>query len=53
MVNPDQLFTDKLINELGELKFNYLRALSQLEAANARIKQLEAPVQVGEQSLAD
>jgi hypothetical protein len=53
MVNPDQLFTDKLITKLGELEFNNLRLLSQLEAADAHIKRLEATVQDREQPVAD
>lgn len=52
-MNPDQIFTDKLISKIGELEFNYLRVLSQLEAAHARISQLETPVQVEQQPLAD
>lgn len=40
-MNPDQILTDKIINKIGELEFNYLRVLSQLEAAYARIQELE------------
>jgi hypothetical protein len=41
----DQILTEKIMWELGELKFNYLRAVSTLEAMQKRISELEASVQ--------
>lgn len=41
----EQILTDKLMWELGELKFNYLRAISTIEVMQKRINELETPVQ--------
>lgn len=45
----ENAFTDKIIKELGELKFNYIRLLTLYEEAQRRIAELEkAPVQDSE-----
>ncbi len=45
MVNADQILTESLVKELGELKFYTLRLEATLTVANQRIKELEASVQ--------
>ena len=45
MVNADQILTESLVKELGELKFYTLRLEATLTVANQRIRELEAPVQ--------
>lgn len=41
----EQILTEKIMWELGELRFNYLRALASLEIMQKRISELETPVQ--------
>lgn len=45
MVTADQILTDHLIKELGELKFYNLRLEATLAVANQRIRELETSVQ--------
>ena len=41
----ENVFNEKLMWELGELKFNYLRAVSVIESLQKRVDELEASIQ--------
>ena len=40
-MNPAELFTRRLVAELGDLNFQLLRTQTELEVANMKIAQLE------------